>query len=233
MRQNSFVKEGILAGMPIFIGYFPAAMAFGLLAKTSHINFGESLLFSVFVFAGASQFMALNLLNSGIAITEIIIATFLLNLRHLLMSASLATRVQCRLKDLPMIAFGVTDETFSVAVTHTGQLNTKFLLMLELTAYTGWVSGTIAGYLIGSTLPSALQTSMEIVLYALFVSIIIPEAKKTFQYGMMAVIAGALHLSLVYMKWLPSGWNLITAVLISTAIGAYWFRPDNPKEVNQ
>lgn len=86
-------KEGWLAGAPVVIGYFPVAMAFGLLAKAVHVPLLEACLFSLIVFAGASQFMALELLRAGVATGGIVAATLLLNLRHLMMSASLAVRL--------------------------------------------------------------------------------------------------------------------------------------------
>lgn len=76
------------------IGYFSASIPFGLLAKAGGISLLEAFLFSALVFAGASQFMALNLLQAGVAAGEIILATFLVNSRHLVMSTVLAARMR-------------------------------------------------------------------------------------------------------------------------------------------
>ncbi|MGE5606067.1 MAG: AzlC family ABC transporter permease, partial [Bacteroidota bacterium] len=149
------VKRGFAAGFPVFVGYFPVAVAFGILSKTTGLSVGDSVAFSVLVFAGASQFMALNLIKAGAAFSGIIFATLLLNLRHLLMSASLAAKIAAPDKRwLPAVAFGVTDETFAVSATNYGPLGIPFLLALEGTAYLGWVGGTLMGYLAGSILPA-------------------------------------------------------------------------------
>jgi 4-azaleucine resistance transporter AzlC len=132
-EKISSLKEGIISGLPIVFGYFPVAMAFGLLAKNINVNLMDSFLFSSMVFAGASQFMALELIRGGVSFSGIILATFLLNLRHLMMSASLALKLEGGIKRkwLPFIAFGITDETFSVASLKGGQVSGSYLLALQ------------------------------------------------------------------------------------------------------
>ena len=125
--KSSF-KDGVITSIPVVVGYFPVAMAFGLLSKSTDISLLDSFLFSVFVYAGASQFMALDLIKASIGTGSIILSTFLLNLRHGMMSASLALRLKnVKRKWLYFIAFGVTDETFSISSLKEGELNVPFL----------------------------------------------------------------------------------------------------------
>lgn len=222
MRALSY-KSGLMAGIPIFLGYFPVAMAFGLLAKTNGITLGEAIGFSALVFAGASQFMALNLIQSGAVFMEIVIATLLLNFRHFLMSASVASRMETKKKwTLPLVAFGITDETFAVAATAEGKLNPRYLIPLEATAYIGWVSGTACGHIMGAALPEILQKSMGIGLYAMFVAILLPSVRKTVWSGVLAGVAALVHTGLAKMEVLPSGWNIIAAIVLVAGAGA-WF----------
>lgn len=219
------IKAGIAAGFPIFIGYFPVAIAFGILAKATGLSAVDSLAFSVLVFAGASQFMALNLIEAGVAFSGIIIATLLLNSRHFLMSASVATKLTTSPKRwLLLIAFGVTDETFAAAATYPGLLGIKFLLALESTAYLGWVSGTLTGYLAGSILPASLGESMGIGLYALFVAILVPSFKKSCLIMGLTLSAGLIHTILNWLKPWATSWNLVTAIILSSLFGA-WLIP--------
>ncbi|TCL62760.1 4-azaleucine resistance transporter AzlC [Hydrogenispora ethanolica] len=223
--------DGFRTGFPILVGYFPIAIAFGLLAKSATLTFGGSLSFSVFVFAGASQFMALNLLKTGVAIGEIIIATLLLNFRHLLMSASLAARLEGRNRRfLPLVAFGVTDETFAVAATQEGGLTIPYLLALEVTAYSGWVSGTAVGYLIGGILPPLVQASLGIGLYAMFVALLIPQCKKARSIAALALGAGLINALLGMANLLSGGWNLVAAMLIAACLGAAFRKEDEMEE---
>lgn len=87
------MKNGIRSGIPVVIGYFPVAMAFGILAKTEGFSLIEVVCFSFVLFAGASQFIGLSMMTLGAGFSEIIIATCLLNFRHFFMSASLSNQM--------------------------------------------------------------------------------------------------------------------------------------------
>lgn len=229
-ESKSGAMEGFKAGLPVFVGYFPVAVAFGILAKTIGLSAGDSLSFSVMVFAGASQFMALNLIKTGVAFGGIIFTTFLLNLRHLLMSASLAAKIKGQNRRwLPLVAFGVTDETFAVAATYPKSIGVLFLLALEGTAYLGWVSGTLCGYLAGGVLPGSLRESMGIGLYALFVAILVPGLKKSGFIAALALGSGLIHMLLNWIKLWPGSWNLAAAIIVSSLLGA-WLIPSRRGE---
>ena len=88
-KETSEFKRGFQAGISIGIGYFPIALTFGLLAKTSGLSIYETILMSIIVFAGASQYISLSLLTLGTGSFEIILTTFIVNIRHFLMSTSL------------------------------------------------------------------------------------------------------------------------------------------------
>lgn len=231
MRKNTTkqnIKAGLIAGFPIVIGYFPVAMAFGILSKTIGISLTQSFLFSVFVYAGASQFMALNLLSLGVGINEIILTTLLVNFRHFLMSASFATKITRDMKKyIPFIAFGITDEVFSVASFEKEELTKEFMLSLQITSYLSWIAGTVFGYLVGEVLPTIVKASMGIALYAMFAAILIPEAKKSTKILILALSSGIINSLLNYLKILPQGWNLVAAIISVSALGAFIFRDEN------
>ncbi|MCR1899321.1 AzlC family ABC transporter permease [Irregularibacter muris] len=224
LAQKEEIKKGLVDGLPIVIGYIPIAMAFGILSKTSGIGFLDSFLFSVMVFAGASQFMALNLLNAGVGLGEIILTTLLVNFRHFLMSASLAGRIpKCGKKWLPLLAFGITDEAFSVISFKEGELSREYILTLQMISYLSWVGGTVLGYLLGAVLPETIQASMGVGLYAMFVAILIPEAKKSKKIAFLAILSGMVNTLLSYLEILPQGWNIVLSILLVSLIGVYLF----------
>ncbi len=220
------LKDGIIAGLPVFIGYFPIAVTFGLLAVSVKISLINTFSFSVIVFAGASQFVGLNMIKNGIGIGEIVLTTFLLNFRHFLMSASLSSRVTFRKSLIPLISFGITDETFSVASMRKGELSGSYMLGLNFTSYAGWVTGTVAGFVAGDFLPPVLQESISICLYAMFAAILIPAVKKSFRAGVIAVIAGSCNSILGYIALFSSGWNIIFSIIAASAAGMFFFREE-------
>ncbi len=226
-------QQATKSAIPIFIGYFPAAVAFGILSKGCEITLFECFLFSAIVFAGASQFIALNLLLAGMNPGGVVLTTLLVNFRHFLMSASLSTRVvSIARKYLYMMAFGVTDEVFSVLSFKKGELSKTFIFVLQLSAYSAWVSGTIVGYIMGGFLPEVLTKSMGIALYALLLAILIPEMKKSTKSLILAISAGLLNTILMKLEILPDGWTIIVCILIIAMVGAFFAENLNQEKVH-
>ena len=227
------VKDALKGGFPIFIGYVPPAIAFGILAKSCGITLLESFLFSAVVFAGASQFIALNLLMTGMGPGGIILTTLLVNFRHFLMSAYLSTRIgKIAKRYIFLIAFGVTDEVFSVLSFSKRELTKTFVFVLQLSAYSGWVSGTIAGYVLGGFLPEILTKSMGIALYSLLLAILLPELKTSGKAVCLVIASGILNTVLIKLDLLPDGWNIIVCILVIAFAGSFFISKDQ-KESEQ
>ncbi len=221
--MNKEIDKAVRAGIPIFIGYFPAAVAFGILAKGCNLTLVECVMFSAIVFAGASQFIALNLMMTGMGPGGIVLTTLLVNFRHFLMSASLSKRLEKVEKHyLAAMAFGITDETFSVLSFTRGDLSKTFVFALELSAYSGWVSGTVCGYLAGGFLPDILTESMGVALYALLLAILLPEVKQSTRAWVLASASALLNYSLVKADLLPSGWSIVICIVLISMAGAFW-----------
>lgn len=227
MFSREDIKSGFLSGLPVFIGYFPIAITFGLLAKAVNVSLFETLCFSAFVFAGASQFVGLNMFHAGIGLGEITLTVFLLNFRHFLMSATLASRLCFKKTLIPLISFGITDETFAVASMRKGELSGSYIIALNFTAYAGWVMGTVTGYIAGDFLPASIQASIPICLYAMFVAILVPVVKKSFKSGAVALIAGGLNSLLGHYSFLSTGWNIVISIIAASSTGMFLFRGED------
>jgi branched chain amino acid efflux pump len=227
------VEQAFKAAIPIFIGYVPAAVAFGILSKGCGITLLQCFLFSAVVFAGASQFIALNLLVTGMGGGGVILTTLLVNFRHFLMSASLSTRVsRMSRRAHVLMAFGVTDEVFSVLSFRKGTLTKRFVFLLELSAYSAWVSGTVAGYILGGFLPAILTKSMGVALYALLLAILVPELKNSIKAVVLAAASGLLNSFLIKLDILPDGWTIIVCILVVALAGTFFMVDDVREEVH-
>lgn len=228
--MNNDIKDALNGGLPIFIGYTPPAIAFGILAKSCGITLLESFLFSAVVFAGASQFIALNLLITGMGTGGIILTTLLVNFRHFLMSASLSTKIEkFEKKYIFPIAFGVTDEVFSVLSFSKRKLTKTFIFVLQMVAYSGWVMGTIAGYILGGFLPDIVTKSMGIALYSLLLVILLPELKTSGKAVCLVIASGILNTILIKLDLFPNGWNIIICILIIALAGSFYL-PESKQE---
>ena len=153
MHVFPVVKNGIKAAFPIVLGYVPIGMAYGLLAQQAGLGIGMAFSLSFFVFAGASQFMAVSMLSGGVAPMVIISTTFIVNFRHLLMSASMAPYL-ASWKKWQRFAFGtmLTDESFAM---HSARFDRNLIhpieaIALNATAYSAWVISGVLGFFLGS-----------------------------------------------------------------------------------
>lgn len=217
MMRGAEWKKGLADGASIALGYAPAALAFGLLAKSAGLSFAEAAAMSALVYAGASQYMALNLIAAGTGAIEIVVTTLIVNLRHMLMSATVSGKAD----EAPTwvkaaYAFGITDEVFAVAATRDGRIPTAYLFGVGVMAYGSWVAFTAVGFAAGSALPGVLQESMGIALYALFIALLMPELKKSRKVLALAATAGVLNSALGL--WLPAGWAIVCATLASSVL---------------
>lgn len=235
MKHSSAFMEGLKAGVPIAVGYIPIAIAFGLMSKTAGIPAYAGILMSLVVYAGASQFVGVNLLGLGVASWEIVVTTFILNLRHFLMSASLSQNVKPGRRNalLPLISFGITDETFSVASLNVKEkLDMNYLLGLNLIAYSAWNVGTMCGLFLAAGLPESLKNSMGIALYAMFVGLLVPSMKKSSPVLVISLAAAATHAMIKWVSFfdfLSAGWSIIISTVVAAAIGAYLYPQEEEK----
>ncbi len=189
-------------------------------------------MFSAVVFAGASQFIALNLLMTGMGPGGIILTTLLVNFRHFLMSAYLSTRIgRIARRYLFLIAFGVTDEVFSVLSFKKGHFSKTYVFVLQLSAYSGWVSGTVTGYILGGFLPEILTRSMGVALYALLLAILLPEMKNSGKAVILTIASGLLNTLLIKLDILPNGWSIIVCILIIALAGSFFITDEVREEV--
>ncbi|MGP4073615.1 AzlC family ABC transporter permease [Piscibacillus sp. B03] len=232
LSKKAVIKQGALAGFPIFLGYLPIAIAYGVLAKESGLTTFETTMMSVLVFAGAAQLMAAGMFAAGTMFIEIVIATFVLNFRHFIMSMSfMNTTKNFSLKWKFPLSLGLTDETFAVSSLHKEEAQksngTYFYASLIIVAYFGWVFGSLGGALLGDILPQTLSTSMGIALYAMFIGLLVPSIKKEWRIGLIAVFSMGLNYVFNVILSISSGWSIVLATVIGSFLGVFLLKEDD------
>jgi 4-azaleucine resistance transporter AzlC len=119
MMKNGQFREGIKDALPVVFGYLPVGVAFGVLARNVGLTPSEVGLMSLLVYAGASQFLAIEMIFKGMTWLPIVLATFFINLRHLLMSSTLSLYLKnSRFPLLGFVSAQLTDESFAVAISN-------------------------------------------------------------------------------------------------------------------
>lgn len=214
------IKKAISISIPVGIGYISIAIAFGLLARNAGLSLLDTFLFSAILFAGASQFMAIELISLGTPIIGIAISVFLLNLRLLVMATSLGVKTEkINKKAMPLLGLLLTDESFSILSFTKNELTTTYSLLVEIIPYLFWVGFSVVGYLVGDILPQKVEMSLGIGLTAMFIALLVPSIKKSFRGLVISIIAAIIYAIIFYSNVFDTGWDIVIGILISTAIG--------------
>lgn len=194
-------RQGIIDSLPIVIGYLPIAFAFGLSAVKLGFSPIESLLFSMIIYAGASQFVITALLSAGMSLWICAFTVMAIDVRHVLYGPSLRHRLITRLngRKTAMWAFGLTDEVFAAAtaklIRDKRSWSENWMCGIALSSWVSWVFGTGIGALFGNgplqAYPS-IEASLSFMLPALFLSFLLAAFKRQQSLIFVGSLAGAL-----------------------------------------
>ncbi|NLX69814.1 MAG: AzlC family ABC transporter permease [Clostridiales bacterium] len=217
--MNRDFITGIKKAIPVVLGYTPIGLAFGILANQQALSTFEIFLMSFIVYAGASQFIASAMIASSVNPASIILTTFLINMRHMLMSASLSTY----LKHIPsslqaVLSFGLTDETYAVDITYckNHKPSASFLIGLHSVSHAAWVLSTVAGGILGNLISDPTRWGIDFALSAMFISLLCMHIKD--KTDILVAICSAI-LSILLTMVLGNGWNVIIATTLAATIG--------------
>ena len=224
-------QRGVAQGLPIVLGYVPIGFAYGVLAVKSGLSPQNTVLMSLWVYAGASQFIAAGLFAAGAPPLSIVLTTFIVNLRHMLMSASVAPHLKAWPKHtLSAFAYQLTDETFAVHSTRfvSGPANKVEALCVNVMAQAAWVTGSLLGVIGGQFVPDPKPWGLDYALPALFIALLVLQIRDRVQVG-VAVLTG---LAAVGLTMLGLGqWAVILATLVGATLGVIgerWTKEPSP-----
>ncbi|WP_276928958.1 AzlC family ABC transporter permease [Herbinix luporum] len=227
-RRKDDFKYGIKRGLPIALGYIPVSFTFGLMAVSGGIPVWMAVFISLSNLTSAGQFAGTNLIIGGAGYLEIILTTFIINIRYMLMSLSLTQKLDSSIT-FPkrfIIGYGITDEIFTVASVEETSLTFPYFIGLIIGPVLGWTSGTALGAIICSALPESLGSAMGIALYGMFIAIVLPVAKKSKPVIItvaISVIAICILKYIPIFKAISSGFRVIIATIIGAGISAFLF----------
>lgn len=167
---------GAKSAWPVVMGYGPIGFALGVLAVQAGLTPAEIGAMSLFVYAGASQFIAVGMLGAEAGLAAIAATTFLVNLRHLLMSAALSPYFYgVRRPFLAFLSFFVTDESFAVSTTAFAERqrgDAVYFAGLGLTAYVSWFVATVTGALVGGAFNIPAWLGLDFALTGMFIGLL-------------------------------------------------------------
>ena len=226
---NEFA-DGARDTIPMMVGAAPFGVIFGTLVTAGPLRPWHGQLMSLAVFAGSSQFIALGLIAAHASFLVIWATTLIVNLRHVLYSATLAPYV-ARLPLRWRLALGglLTDEVFAVAYAHyrhapAGKIGPHYFLGSGLAMYVNWQLWTLAGLLFGAAFPRLQSLGLDFAMVATFIAIVVPQL-VSLRYIASAATAGIVALA---CAGLPYKLGLLAAVAAGVAVGVVLSRPWAP-----
>ncbi|MGL1864021.1 MAG: AzlC family ABC transporter permease [Pseudodesulfovibrio sp.] len=204
---------------PIVMGYVPVGAAFGVLAHKTGLSLINTVLMSTIVFAGSAQLIAVAMFAAGMPPLSIIATTFVVNLRHLLMTASLAPNLKSWKKwQLALFSYEITDEAFALhsARFARGDNDKTTSFLINSIAHVSWVLASWAGFLTGSTIPDIKPLGLDYALPAMFIALLTMQVKN----GLHIFVAGFTGLvSIALIQAGADQWSVIIATVIGATFG--------------
>jgi 4-azaleucine resistance transporter AzlC len=223
LQKNSWISPGIIEGLklsfPIIIGYIPIGIAFGVLSSKVGVSAFNTIMMSLIVFAGSSQLIAVGLFLTGASAISIIITTFIVNLRHFLMTAALSPYLKSwRKLELAAFAFEVTDETFGIhaAMFTSDNYLKESAFTVNVAAQISWLTGTWIGIIASQMITDIEKLALDFALPAMFIGLLVMATNNRTK-ALVAIIAG--FLSVLFSQFHLEQWNVIIATLIGATLG--------------
>ena len=216
----SEIRIAFKHAVPLMIGLIPFGLAYGILSRQAGLTLGESYFMSLLVFAGAAQFTTVSMINSGgIQFFVIFFTVLLINLRHLLMGASLAPYLQkLNKKWQALLAFGMVDESYALTIVRFRENGSSHMYQLGVNTaiYLAWTTTSVIGAALGGLIKDPLRWGIDFAMPATFIVLLIPQLKNWKDRVVCVVAAVTAVFGSLY---LPGKWYIIAAALTATMVG--------------
>ena len=162
--RRQLVKDSL--GIMVSAGGF--GLVYGLSARTAGFSPIEAGAMSLFVFAGASQFVAVGYVLGGLSWLYIVGFTAFLNARHFLYGAALAPYLD-KVPPLQraLMAQLLTDEAFALAIAHFRRLGRAdvrgYWMGAIISTFIPWNLATWIGVTVGASIPDPTQFGLDVI----------------------------------------------------------------------
>lgn len=217
--QNNF-KNGAIRSVPIIMGYIPIGLAFGILAANVGLNPAETTSMSIIVYAGSAQLISLSLIENQASLLTIVMTTFLVNLRHTLMSAALAPHLGhlSRLQQA-LFSYELTDESFAIHIRDFKEEKNspvRRILTTNALAHLSWVGSSLLGFYTRAFFTNLETWGIDYALPAMFLALLVVQMDNKKKY--LVAMFSMLFSILIFMQEIGH-WHIIIATLAGATAG--------------
>jgi len=207
-----------VASLALVPSIFVYGSVFGGLAVQAGLRPVEIWGMSVLVFAGASQFVAVPMIAAGAPALAVILTTYVVNVRHYLMAATLAPSFRgFRRSWLALIAHLINDESFAVASARSRPPDAGVYLGSAVAVCGAFLAGVLAGTLLGGLVADPERYGLDFAFPAVFLALVAVQLRRRSDW---LVAVGAAVLAVATALVLPGNWHIVIAGLAASAAGA-------------
>jgi 4-azaleucine resistance transporter AzlC len=211
-------RAGFVASLALVPSVFVYGTVFGGLAVQAGLWPLEVWGMSVLVLAGASQFVAVPMIAAGAPALAVIVTTYVVNMRHYLMAATLAPSFRgFKRRWLALIAHLVNDESFAVASARSQPPDAGVYLGSAAAIYGSFVGGVVVGTLLGGLVDDPERYGLDFAFPAVFLALVAVQQRRRSDW---LVAVGAAVLAVALALLLPNNWHIVIAGLVASAVGA-------------
>jgi 4-azaleucine resistance transporter AzlC len=224
-EQNSYakgVRSGLVAMSPLLVAVVPFSTALGVAANTAGFNPIETIMMSMFVFAGAAQMAAISLYAGGAGLLTIAMTTLLINLRHIVYGLSLDRHLPSSVRpSRPALAFLLVDESYVLSMSNQARhaRTDAFFVGASLGMYLSFVLFTGVGAVFASLVPALESLGLDFIFPLAFIALLLPLLTGIKQI-VIAAVSGIL--ALVLLQIFDPGIAILLAILAGATVGAAW-----------
>jgi 4-azaleucine resistance transporter AzlC len=217
--------EGLVASLPLVPSVFIYATVFGGVAVQSGLRPLEVWAMSVFVFAGAAQFIAVPMIAAGVSPLAVILTTYVVNMRHYLMAAALAPSFRRLPRGVTaLVAHGINDESFAVATARRSPPDAWTFTGSVVAIMGAFLCGVPVGTELGGLVNDPERWGLDFAFPAVFVALVAMQLRRRADW-LVALAAAVLGVAIALV--LPGNWHIVIAGLTVSAVAALLLPPDS------
>lgn len=220
--DRQLVWDGFKQLVPISLFVVAFGIAFGLAATQTGLSEPLTVAMSTLVFAGASQFAALELWGAQVPLLTVLLTVFAINARHLLMGATLYPWLQhlsTGKRYAVMMVASDANWAMSMQAFSRGKPGLGLLFGGGLALWSFWILGTWLGIYFGSAIEDPKSLGLDMVMGCFLLAMVVGGEKNLRMLVIWAVAAGSAMLAYWY---LPENSHVIVGALAGGILGAFW-----------
>lgn len=207
--MSGMTRMGFVANLPLAASVAAYGSILGVLASQKQITWLELLAMNLSIFAGSAQFVMVEMWVPPLPIVEITLAVLAINLRYLLIGASLQPIFNgtSLLRKVLMMHL-VADENWAITMARhrKGTASASFLFGGGVCILLAWCVGTLAGHGLGAVIQNPEAYALDFVFVAVFTALLM-----TFWRGKqdLAPWLIAAACAIVAHQMLPGKWYIV------------------------